>query len=926
MPFRVTDIIQPSNSEINKFSNSGFLQALDVTEINTAIAGFQSQLGITSGTDLSTIANIGSYKWIVDNPADLPAAINTDIGVQAGDNTIVAGTGDIIRTVREIYRDDRGYTFEVLFYASNTGDRDTGLDNANTPFGTKGTIVFNTSDSKYYGYSGVTYGGRESGWEEVGTGIKYTRGITAPQDPAVGEKWFETRTAIEFTYLGEEEGWVAVNVAAGATGSAGTPGAQGATGFGFTAARISGNDLLINRMDSAGTPLTPAENLGRVVGRDGVPFARYRLENLNAPQPAGPMIPGRMTIQGIGNQPSGFGLAPKITLSLRDASGLTLTDYWTSVSDDASGYLYIVSEATADNYAIFEYYRRTLDTSTGQGGLSIALDTTKLYPSGNLIGISADLSAGAGSSYSVYAIPKGQVGPQGETGEDGLPGQDGPTGATGSVGNIAVFRSVGGALQETFAVGPNTPSSFPTDATIDTIRFKPAWENGVLKMSGSSAQAGASGDVVNIRMEVGGETGTGITRDVNPDSWATSNDYVSRKFMFLDEYGHATFGYIQVGDIFAEQDLRLSISSFGWVGLTNGWYIFGGNPVDNEPGPSDSDIEAATPDTSLQRVLIGPEDIGGITLDRYRYNPSNPSTRAHGFVVKYGPINAPTDPAGVTLSITSSHAFVGATDDFDFAGNQSADIISGVGGATSGFARWLGLNSSAGYNPSVSYLGTRVGGSLNGGADPDDLYSMAVEYPTSSNSTVTLTVDVENAAGETDSASINMSVGNYVYAGATSSYTSSNVQTLCTALGSSTAFDGHAGGNIELIQQDSDINPGVGKYYGEDVYMKSDISSPKKLSWADDTFGADGADENSYFYIAYPSAWFTNGGIIAASEDVTLKNANETVANLTMQSIGTGTITNDKGFTETYKVFKTTQANRVNFSDAGYIQFKISNG
>ena len=877
MPFRVTDVIQPSNSETNKFRNQSFYQVLDSTDLNTAVAGFQSQLGITGDSSLTAISATGGYKFIVDQPDYLPSGMTEDILVQGG----TAGTGDIIRVVRDTYRAQRGFTFEVILDASNTGDwvdSPAGKD-ALTPFGTDGGLVYNAYDNKYYGYSGIE-------WFEVGTGIKYTKGITAPSEPAIGEKWFEIRTAIEFTYLGDDEGWVAVNVAAGATGAAGTPGAAGASGPGYTGATIDGKDLKITFLPEGLGGAEEVQNLGRVQGFNGVPFAQFRsstgpLTTSNK----GEASAGLIHVIGAANDGVGPETNIKVQVSMFDIRSTypegDLDDYFDGAINDfgaeSTGTFFLVKEDDNSVYAVVPYssVTRSGDGGGGSGKGYYTFTGSSSVLLGNTFGISADFSAlntdSDGVTYNAYYIPRGQ---RGLAGNEGRPGDDGDPGATGATGGI---------LPVTVSDNPNIGDTFDTFDTRDDygdgeepaeLSFRPALGFGeTIKIFGTTAEVTREDNITrfrtNVGIGVGGETGTGVTKDTNPNGWSSVSSYLARKMMVLDESGKATFDYIRVGDIFNDNEFGLLINSFV---LSNETFSI------NE-----------TSGSSTVRALVGlRSDDTGITIDT---GAAPQGVDARFFKVTYGPFDAPSSTGGVTLELTSSHEF--------------------IGGSSDGF-HFLG---------SVNQFDAKV--------DPvilSNVTGLAVKSPHESNTNVTLTVGVSSETDPTIRATknITMKVGNYVHAGfTTENFSPSQVNVIASAITDATAFDGHDGGAKSWhIFPEND----------EGFFMKSEIQNTyNSYSW--NTSNISQLDDDSHFYLALPEHWFNTNSL--SQDDVIVDNggdqSNVVMANLGTALIGQGGIVSPSNpsachgcTSEVYRIFKSSTSGFVVKTTDGSIKFRVS--
>jgi hypothetical protein len=139
MSFLISDIIKQRNRRGN-IHGPGFFFAMDAFDVSHGVNGFQ-QPGVAPSTDEFS-------RYIITNPYDLHADYGTIASV---------GTGDIVQAVDDQQREIKGYTFEVVMDASNTGD----LVSFN--IGQIGTRVFNVGDLSSYVFNGAT-------WERVQTG------------------------------------------------------------------------------------------------------------------------------------------------------------------------------------------------------------------------------------------------------------------------------------------------------------------------------------------------------------------------------------------------------------------------------------------------------------------------------------------------------------------------------------------------------------------------------------------------------------------------------------------------------------------------------------------------------------------------------------------------------------------------------------
>jgi len=879
MPFRVPDVIRPNNSETNKFGTS-FYQVIDTSDINMAVAGFQTQLGITTGTDLTTITGTGSYKFIVDDISKLPAAISGDIYLQSEGrygNFGYPATGDIIGVVRNIYRQSRGITFELYLDASNTGDSVKGA-NANTPFGPKGTMVYNAFDTKYYGLD-------DSGWSPVGDGVPYTKGMTAPSDPVIGEKWFETRTSLEFTYLGAGDGWVAVNVAAGSTGAEGRPGAVGLTGSGYTGATIENGELYVTPVDNFGGSGTPI-NLGRVQGENGIAFAIY--ESVESSAEASQS--GKIFIDGLDNTEDGEGQTnPRVFVNVTEFRGTDLQNYWDALFAESGepardATIFIVSQTDPNKYLVLRMAGISSIESSGQ--VYYQISTEDVIAPGNPTEVAEDfIASGVGSAYSIYYVLQGK---RGVDGTKGTTGATGNTGATGSVGTFSIVDGAGNILTEL--------------ANPDAIEIGPWTNESVVKIIGNIYNDD-DGSHIGAYIDVRGDQNTGITKDTNPSSWSSVPGWRSRRFLTLQEDGSTTFEFVRVGDIWQNSDFSLSILDigFGSIGSDPDEEIYS-KPVREFIGPAGAPWFLSQSNNANNN--------GGRTTT---FNPFYDWLR-----VKFGPYNPPDTSSGVTLSLTSGSFWLDPQTR-NFAGRFERDPNASIGA--------VGDDAGTAVSPYYFYLGPTAGNNDNLQEpitlDSVDDISIALKYPSGSNNpNVTMKVRAQ-VDGDVAEKTLTVQFGNKILLGLTKGYDSGNLNTLISSMstldGRCEAFDGHGVAGTVSWELSGDLTP----------YVKSNLtnsSSPFTRSWsgAAGDLNEEGPNNDSYFYIAYPTSWFNNGGNIAQNQ-VEFKNGIET-STVNFAKIGTGILKNTALGEENYTIWRSSQADQIDSGTDGYISFTVSEG
>lgn len=815
MPFRVTDIITPQNVEVNRFNNGAFYYALDAVDINNSVRGFQSQLGINASSDLTDLGATGNVKFIVTNPYDLPDGLSADIHLQSA-STAFVGTGDIVQVLRNSFRQSRGYTFSVIFDASNTGST---LADGNVPEGQIGTIVFNVYDTNFYGYNGTT-------WSEIGAGtgtsnLNYTVGITAPSNPATGDKWFETRSGFEYTYLGSGDGWVAVNVIQGVTGadgSQGDPGPIGATGLtGFTGATgATGMTGMTGVTGMTGmTGMTGATGDTGMTGPKGNPVGlSFRLDSNNS------VSSGEVGLQGITYAGPLFPVpyVPRVVVSYTDAFGNgDAEEYFETAINrgDGSGFIFVQSQSDETLYTYGGYS----SVASSSGTVRFDLSTGWL---GNSSGVSFDIPNG--NTYSVYFVldgADGTIGVDGQTGATGFTGATGMTGATGSVGMVL-------GVGRTGSIGPDqidNPQSL-------ILRGDPY--NVIDVKSFEQYNASYGGTYAEVFINVQGESGT--TADSRTPSIANEAGSGRRVMVLLND-GSVTFDWIHPYDIFRQSELALSITDFR---ISN--TISGG-------------VESVGSDAAAIRV--GPVGQGGYTFAENYYSGSN---EGNYFVVSYGPFNAPSSTAGVTLSV-SSFQFVGDTQEYVF-------------------------------QTSVNYFDT-INDPIPFGGE-----SLSIEYPSASNTYGNIRVTVENELEETDSDTITFKFGNDVFIGCTTF----NVETNELA---QTFLDSSVGNPAGLFGGHSSV---VGGSYliNTAVRMRADLDGDGRDFGLDDTYIP---DNGSYIYICYPYHY----GSLNTSKTKLQSPPDATAIDLVVTGFS-ATFENALGKEELYRVYRSNSQNQIAYN------------
>lgn len=600
MPFRIPDILKQLNRTKN-VTKEDFFFAVDSADINHVISGKSSELGLDAATPINAVGVTGltaNIRFIVDNPYGLHPAITADLGVpgQAG----AVGTGDIVRVVEFGRRDTAtkfdgtvGSTYEILVSAGNTGNANRGQQ-SQTPYGQKGIIVFSEVDSTFYGYQGNTWeqlgsgrvGGEENSYlfrnaagEATGdnqlTRISTTRlgvagslevtgdivlrgsesyvqfpsgltqsvpyryglGSNAPSTAITGDKWFNVDVGLELTYLGDNEGWVALNV--GAQGPTGPQGGQGdASQKGDTGHTGMTGVTGMTGMTGADGPQgqTGMTGVTGMTGMTGMTGAHGAPAGLPFDYTTGVLGDGEWkysnatTIQISGTASNGANVESMFT-----NAGSSGTIQWTK-NDDPS----VITAARYDSLSTFgnQVYTVSVVGSTFGGGLITNGQGTRVF-------LTRDGNVGAAGAV-------GQTGMTGMTGMTGAVGQTGAVGATGNVGLIGVTSE-----------GSLTTLSNPRD-----ILFKSNDPGSPLKVIGDVG--GGAGITFTTKFDILGDGNQGITHDSLNWKNTSSTTGVGKKILVLLENGSTTFDYLRPYDIFSDAELTFGIDRFA-LGSTFSW-------------------------------------------------------------------------------------------------------------------------------------------------------------------------------------------------------------------------------------------------------------------------------------------------------------------------------------------------------------------
>ena len=600
MPFRIPDILKQINRTKN-VTREDFFFAIDSADINHVVSGKSSELGLNNATPINPVGVTGltaNIRFIVDNPYSLHPAITADLGVPG--QTGAVGTGDIVRVVEFGKRKltprfdgvlGDGSTYEILFSAGNTGNAGRG-ENAQTPYGQKGVIVFSELDQTFYGYQGAT-------WEQIGSGrvggevdsylfragdgsatgdnqltrisgtrlgvtgslevtgdivlretgnyiqfptglqqevpYRYEYGANAPSTAITGDKWFNIDVGLELTYLGDDEGWVALNVGVpgptGATGSQGNASQKGDEG----ASGQTGQTGMTGQTGADGpqgqtgqTGMTGMTGMTGVTGAQGspsgLPFDYTTSTTVGSGQWK---YTNPTTIQISGTASNGANVSPVF-----ENAGNSGTVQWTQ-EDDSS----VITAARYNNIGeSSNVFTVSVVGTTFGGGLITNGEGTRFF-------ITRDGSIGVNGA-------QGQTGQTGMTGMTGAVGQTGEVGATGNVGLIGVTSD-----------GSLVSMDSPRDIIFQTRN--PGSPLTILGTPDSGA-----GITFATKFDIEGDINQGITHSSPNMSSPTTG--TGKKILVLLEDGSTTFDYLRPYDIFSDQELNFGVKRFA-LGSTFTW-------------------------------------------------------------------------------------------------------------------------------------------------------------------------------------------------------------------------------------------------------------------------------------------------------------------------------------------------------------------
>jgi hypothetical protein len=606
MPFRIPDILKQLNRTKN-VTKEDFYFAVDSADINHVISGKSTELGLNNAGVTGLTANI---RFIVDNPYDLDLSILRDVG---GGHSGSVGTGDIVRVVESGRRNGTirardgisGSTYEILFSAGNTGNAGRGGD-SQTPYGQKGIIVFSELDSTFYGYQG-------NAWEQLGSGrvggeensylfrnttgeatgdnqltrisntrlgvagsleitgdivlndtgnyvqfpsgltqgvpYRYTYGVTAAGTAIMGDKWFNTDVGLELTYLGLDEGWVAINVGVpGPTGEQGEPGETNATERGGTGVTgmtgMTGNTGAEGPHGATGitgfsgsTGPTGTTGMTGNTGEQGAPSGMpYDYAGVGDS-----VDTGQWKYRGSGNI---------IRISGTASNGANIEPILIAAGTTGTISFIKSSDSTVQTLARYS-------NITGQGArvYDIALHGTT-FGTGQII-------TGEGTRFTLTKDGNdGFIGSDGVTGQTGMTGMTGMTGNTGAAGPTGNVGLIGVA---TYGGTVGISMSNPRD-----LLFR-NWNAGSpLRILGQAA----GGITFTTMIDIQGPLDSGVSHTApRMDGTLTGT---GRKILVLQEDGSTTFEYLRPYDIFTNVELNFGIKNYrlsstsSWPGGANG--------------------------------------------------------------------------------------------------------------------------------------------------------------------------------------------------------------------------------------------------------------------------------------------------------------------------------------------------------------------
>ena len=584
MPFRIADILKQLNRAEN-VTKEDFFFALDSADVNSVVSGSSNQLGLNSTGVTGLTANI---RFIVDDIYALHPTILQDVGASLGTGDIVRVVEGVKRPpgagTFNTYGQD-GATYEILMSAGNTGNAANRGENSQTPYGQKGIIVFNEFEQSFFGYQGNT-------WEQIGSGrvdgdtnsylfkdasgaatgdnqvtrisdtrvgvssslevtgdivlnetgnyvqfpsgltqevpYRYSYGPVGPATAITGDKWFSTEVGLELTYLGDNEGWIALNVGAvGPTGDQGDPGGvsdkgmTGATGLTGMTGEAGPQGVTGITGFSGSTGMTGMTGMTGAVGPQGAD-AGFEYKFLAA----GSIGAGKWKYQS----------ATKIRLSKTDNQSANIDGYLAESGNsgtvlfkkDGSNTLHGAryNSPWTNNVA---YYEIDIEGSTFGQGTFENDDITR-----------------------VYYLRDGDKGPQGLPGNNGSPGDPGSDGVTGATGMTGMTGTIG-----TVQVFDRSSTSVVSVNAPETIKFTTTTNNESAVKFGISENSGVATIALDLTDPAGANTG--VTHD--SPSLSSRFEGLGRKVLTVNEAGNVVFAYLRPYDIFSDEEFTFSIIS-----------------------------------------------------------------------------------------------------------------------------------------------------------------------------------------------------------------------------------------------------------------------------------------------------------------------------------------------------------------------------
>ena len=591
MPFRIADILKQLNRAEN-VTKEDFFFALDSADVNSVVSGSSNQLGLNSTGVTGLTANI---RFIVDDIYALHPTILQDVGASLGTGDIVRVVEGVKRPpgagTFNTYGQD-GATYEILMSAGNTGNAANRGQNSQTPYGQKGIIVFNEFEQSFYGYQGNT-------WEQIGSGrvdgdtnsylfkdasgaatgdnqvtrisdtrvgvssslevtgdivlnetgnyvqfpsgltqevpYRYTYGPVGPPTAITGDKWFSTEVGLELTYLGNGEGWVALNVGTpGPTGNTGDAGAVSDKG-------MTGATGLTGMTGEAGP--TGATGITGFSGSTGM-TGMTGMTGEQGPQGDDAGFEFLFTSGSIGTGKWGYyNSGQEIRISNTSNNSAALLTYFQQAGEAGTLYFKKKNSSTIHGARYTSawsspgsYMSVTIQGNTFGTGTFASNDVTRLFYVKN--GDQGD-----------QGIP-GTNGTNGTNGADGQTGATGMTGMTGSIGTVTVYNyNQNSNPGEKSVISPET-IKFTTNSTPDSVV--------ALDLSESGPE---NDNLATVQIDLKDPAGGGALIDHQSPNLSTRYTGSGRKVLTIDESGNLRLDYLRPWDIFSPEEFQFTIIS-----------------------------------------------------------------------------------------------------------------------------------------------------------------------------------------------------------------------------------------------------------------------------------------------------------------------------------------------------------------------------